>query len=159
MKLVKQLLKFLLVIPIIVVVVLALDLVETAKKKRDEQYLATARHFQEAAVQYFIKNPSSVSYGFAPADKLGFAALELNPNDKFIAEHITNFYVGKASGTTVMVYVCYAPLARFNRDAACNDGNVYTLNVTKGTRQTVKCTVGSTWATGGANAWMICNPS
>lgn len=159
MKVMTQLLKFLLVIPIVVVVILALDPVETANKKRDEQYLATARHFQEAAVKYFSQNPLAASYGFAPAGKLGFAALELDPNDKFIAANINNFYIGKAQGAAAMVYVCYPPLARFNRDAACNDGNVYTLNSDNGNRVAVNCTVSSIWPTNGANAWMICNPN
>ena len=46
--------------------------------------------------------------------------------------------VGKDASSTSSVYACYVPMSKANRDRACADGNVFSLN-NDGTRTSVDC--------------------
>lgn len=65
-------------------------------------------------------------------------------------------FIGKASGALSSVYACYIPLSKSNRDGACTNNKVYTINAADGSRSAVAaatCT-GATWN----NTWMVCVP-
>jgi prepilin-type N-terminal cleavage/methylation domain-containing protein len=67
--------------------------------------------------------------------------------------------VGKSSGGSASVYGCYVPLAKTNRQKACTDGKVYTLNTSTGSRSAVStATCSSATADWAASGWYICLP-
>jgi len=66
-------------------------------------------------------------------------------------------YIGKASGTSESVYVCFIPMSKATRQKSCSEDNVYTiLGVARTVVPEASCSdTSQNWVT---NAWYVCIP-
>jgi prepilin-type N-terminal cleavage/methylation domain-containing protein len=99
---------------------------------------------------------------------------ELKPefrNRNFIDAHITGvsaitdqLMIGKGTGASASVYTCFVPMSNANRDRACAEGSVYTLELTDtGVRVAVPqddptCAADSTAWTVAPGPYYVCVP-
>lgn len=125
----------------------------------------TATNNDEA---FGFANASAASVGICGDASCGtdgelITSLELKTefrNRDFIKNATDDFqslFVGKAIGSSSSVYACFVPTSKSNRDKACADDQVYTLDTTNGTRAAQACDATSTWPTSGT-PWVVCVP-
>lgn len=145
---------------------------------------AIERYFTARSVFPWVTTSNAAdndaAYGFVSSSDVGIGicgdascatdgelikALELKPEFKqrnFVkagggTDLTQKLMIGKAAGSSSSVYICYIPLSKTNRDTACKNNQVYTLDTSSGTRSSVSCTSNSTWVTTGS-AWYVCVP-